>query len=132
MSFCHLQTPSYRYQSTPRPSYNSLRLACGVSGRGSNCFNFSNAGPRRGLFNEYNSSNFCFFLILEFILILVSAPGIALRRVRETQPMQVFQENARLVTTAMVPLALTQPPASCRRVMPSCFSLKIPCLILIL
>ena len=61
LSFRPLQTPSYRYQSTPRPWYNSPRLVYGVSDRGSNRFNFSNAGPRRGLFNEHNSSNFCFY-----------------------------------------------------------------------
>ena len=61
LSFRPLQTPSYRYQSTSRPRYNSPRLAYGVFGRGSNRFNFSNASPRRDLFNEHNSSNFCFY-----------------------------------------------------------------------
>ena len=47
------------------------------------------------------------------ILMLVRAPGIALRRVRGTQPTQVLQTHTRIGTAAMILLALIPLLASC-------------------
>ena len=71
---------------------------------------------------EAFSTNIIRVIFVFIILVLVSVPGIALRRVRGKQPTQVLQAHARLFTTAMIPLALTLLPASGPRVMPSCFS----------
>ena len=61
---------------------------------------------------EAFSTNIIRVIFVSIILSLVSAPGTALRRVRGKQPTQVLQARARLLTTAMIPLALTLPPAT--------------------
>ena len=62
---------------------------------------------------EVFSMNIIRVTFVSIILILVSAPGIALRRVRGTQPTQILQTHARLGTAVMILPALILLLASC-------------------